>query len=222
MSETLAKFKGQDQFYGRFKKYTPDDANGEPLPDERKEMVGTVNERLAWTAKFVTEMIDHMAAKDKANQKAVSDLKIGETMIKDLPATLLLAMEKKMREIRSYYDAAPTLDMSIQWANDPLNKDKFINGPIYQYRTAKVTTGVEISKGNEKFAPVFEKVEQTVKVGTYETKNTSGALHPEQKAKYLAKIDQLILTVKAARMAANSVEIEKVEIGKVIFDFIHQ
>ena len=221
MAETLRVFKGADLFYGRFKKYTPLAENGEPLPEERKELVTTVNERLAWNAKSVIEMIDNMAVKDKANQEAVSTIKIGNAEIRDLPATFLLAMEKKLREIRSVYDACPTLDMSVQWAKSQENKDKYVNGPIKTYRTAKVTKGVELSKATDKHQAQVEKVVEDVTIGTYETTTYSGALHPEQKARYLARIDQLIEIFKSARMEANSVEIKKVEVGKAIFDFIH-
>jgi len=221
MAETLKTFRGGDLFFGRFKKYVPLAENGEPLPEERKELVTTVNDRLAWNAKPIIEMLDHMATKDKANQKACADLVIGRVTIPGVPATCLLALEKRLREIRNIYDAAPTLDMSVQWARSSEHKDKYINGPIKTFRTAKVTKGVELSKATEKHAAQIEKVVEDQTIGTFETTTVSGALHPEQKARYLAKIDQLIETVKAARMDANLVETEKVEVGKAIFDFIH-
>lgn len=222
LAETLKVFKGQDLFFGRTKTYQPDEENGEPLPEERKELVTTVNERLAWNAKPVIEMLDLMVSKDKTNQKTVADLTLGSKTIKGLPATALLALEKRLREIRNVYDAAPTLDMSFQWQRDPQNKDKWINGPTSTYRTAKVTKGVELAKATDKHQALVEKVVEDKKIGTFLTRITSGALHPEQKARYLAKIDQLIELVKQARMTANQVEVDKIEIGKAIFDFIHQ
>jgi len=220
VAETAKVFKGGDLFYGRVKKYIPDNEGGEPLPEERKEMVTTVSDRLKWTWNSLSDLFDFMATKDAANQLAKADVVIaGKTLT--LPATFILAMEKKLKEIRSIYDAIPTLDLSTQWRQDEHNKNKHINGPQISYRTAKLTKGIILAQATDKHQALVEKVVEDKTIGHYETTEWSGALHPEEKAKLLAKIDTLIDTFKSARMVANQVEAAKIEVGKAIFEQIH-
>lgn len=222
-AETQKTFKGQDLFYGLLKRYVPKNEGGDPLPDERKELVTTVEDRLQFTKDPMVAMLDHMATKDKTNQKANADLVVdGKTIATALPATTLLALEKKLREIRGYYDACPTLDLSISWEEDKNRPGIFVHGPVETYRTAKTTKGVTLAPATEKFPAQIEKVTEDVTVGTFFTTRSSGALHPGTKSKYLAKIDKLIEAAKDARMRANQVETDKVEIGAKVFAFIHE
>lgn len=222
VAETQKTFKGQDLFYGLLKRYEPKFADGDPLPDDRKELVTTVDKRLDWTKGPIIAMLDHMATKDKTNQKANADLVVdGVTIGTNLPATTLLALEKKLREVRAYYDACPTLDLSVEWKKDEASAGVWVHGPVDSYRTAKQMKPIEIAKPTEKHPGQYEKVVEDVTIGTFHTTRHSGALHPGKKAEYLSKIDKLIEAAKDARMRANQAEVEKVEIGAKIFDFIH-
>lgn len=222
VAETQKTFKGQDLFYGILKRYTPKTEGGDPLPDERKELVTTVEERLAWTKTPIVAMLDHMATKDKTNQKANADLVVdGITLAQALPATTLLALEKKLRDVRAYYDSAPTLDLSLSWGQEKEQENIYVNGPVVTYRTAKTTKGVVLSPATDKHPAQVEKVTEDVTIGEFATTRFSGALHPGTKAKYLAKIDKLIEAAKDARMRANQQEVDKVEIGEKVFGYIH-
>lgn len=221
--ETVKLFKEGGHFKGLDREYVPMEADGEPLPRERKEVITTVPKRLAWTKKPIIELLDFESTRDNTNLKAVSDLVVdGAVIAKNVPATTLLSLEKRLREIRQVYNEAPTLDLSHKWALVDKEKDLWEHKPSDQYRTAKKTEAVLLAPATKEH-PANVRAETVDKtIGTYKVTHWSGAIHPGLKADYLERIDELIVAVKAARMRANEVPIEPLKFGKEIFDFIHK
>jgi hypothetical protein len=221
-AETLKVFKGGDLFKGLTKTYVPHKTDGDPLPGDKKEVVTTVSDRLAWTEKTVIDYVDFEASRDKTNMKAQADLEIdGVVLAKALPATTLLSLEKRLGEVRNYYDSIPTLDLSQEWKKGQ-HKDRYEYGPIETYRYVKQTHGVLLSPATEKHPAQVKEVIDDVLVGVFKTLYQSGEVHPGEKAEYLARIDKLIEAVKKARMKANETEAEDVKVGKALFDYIHK
>lgn len=221
-SETLRVFKGGDLFKGLEKTYTPKIVDGDPLPGDKKEIVTTVPQRLEWTEKVVTDLLDFEATRDNTNMFAKADLEVdGVVLVKDIPCTTLLSLEKRLREIRDYYDAIPTLDLSQIWTLINGRTDVYSHGPVEQYRYVKQTKGVVLSQATEKHPAQVKEVTDDVMVGTYKSMHFSGESHPGEKANSLGRIDRLIEAVKRARMKANEVEVKDMKIGKAIFNYIH-
>jgi hypothetical protein len=221
-AETLKVFKGADLFKGIEKRYEPKTEGGDPLPSDSKKLVTTVAKRLAWTENMVAEMLDFEATRDKTNMKSSADLVVdGVTIAKAVPATTLLSLEKRLKEIRDYYDAVPTLDLSQEWAPVEGTNDEHKHGPDEQYRYVKKTSGVVLYQHTDKHPAQVKEVTDDVLVGTWKTTHYSGEAHPGEKAAFLARIDKLIEGAKRARSKANETEIEETKVGKAIFDFIH-
>lgn len=221
-AETMKVFKGGDLFKGLTKTYTPHKDGGDPLPGDKKEVVTTVADRLAYTEKTVVDLLDFEASRDKTNMKALADLEIdGILLAKGLPATTLLSLEKRLNEIRGYYDSIPTLDLSQEWKKAN-HKDRYEYGPIETFRYVKQTRGVLLAPATEKHPAQVKEVIDDVLVGIFKTLYQSGEVHPGEKAEYLARIDKLIEAVKKARMKANETETEDVKVGKAVFDYIHK
>lgn len=222
IAETLKVFKGAELFHGLEKRYEPKAEGGDPLPSDSKKMVTTVKQRLAWTENSVTDLLDFEASRDKTNLKAVADLEVdGVVIAKQVPATCLLSLEKKLKEIRAYYDAVPTLDMSQEWAQVE-STDQFRHGPVESFRYIKQTRGVILHAATKEHPAQVKEVTDDVLVGTWKTTSFSGEAQPGDKANWLGRIDKLIVAVKKARMKANEAEAEDFKVGKAIFDFIHQ
>lgn len=222
-AETLKVFNGGDLFKGLDKSYHPRAENGDPLPADKKEVVTTVPQRLAWTEKTVVELLDFEATRDNTNMVAKADLEIdGVVLAKDVPCTTLLSLEKRLREIRDYYDAIPTLDLSQIWNLISGRTDLYSYGPVEQYRYVKQTRGVTLAEATEKHPAQVKEVTDDVMVGTYRSMHFSGQSHPGAKANFLSRIDRLIEAAKRARTKANEVDIRELKVGKAIFDFIHE
>lgn len=220
-NETLKVFKGESLLEGLNRTYRPKDEGGDPLAEEKKEVTTTVPERLAWTRKPAVRQIDFEATRDVANTKAKADLEVNGTVIaKDLPATFLLSLEKRLREIRDYYDAIPTLDMAITW-EDTQHRGIWKN-QTKQFRTAKKLVPVVLYEATEKHPAQVKEATEDVMIGIFETTKFSGKVHPGTKAGWLERIDVLIEATKKARMKANEQEVTPVQLAEKLFDFIHE
>ena len=221
-NETLKVFKGASLFMGREKIYQPLKDDGKPLPNEKKEVVTTVEERLAWTAKFLFPLLDYELTRDSGNQKAHAKLTVNGVVIAEtVPVTFLMLLEKRLKELREVYDAIPTLDLSGKWETCQNNKKLFQFGPITTYRTEKVTKGVTLAPATDKYPAQVEKVVEDVAIGTFKETLFSGAIQPGVKAKYLERIDQLIAATQTAREDANEEEVTDKKIGDNLVKFIH-
>lgn len=223
IAETLKGFKGGDLFKAFEKTYKAKASDGEPLPPNKKEMVTTVPEKLAYTEVAVIELLDYEITRDRTNQKASADLVVnGVVLAKAVPVITLIGMEKRLKEIRNYYDSIPTLDLSQKWEPAKGYKDRFQVGPFITYRSEKKAEGVILAAATDKHQAQVKEVVREVQIGEYSETQQSGELHPGEKSELLGRIDSLIEAVKQSRMKANEAEVEQSKIGKSIFDFIHK
>lgn len=222
IAETLKVFNGRDLFNGQHKSYSPKEAGADPLEPVVKEVVTTVPKRLDWTKKSVSSLLDFEATRDVSNCAAKADLVVdGVTIATQLPAVTLLSLEKRLKEIRGYYDAIPTLDLSKKWENSTTLGEGLFESTSVQYRTVKKTKPVIMVAATKEHPAQVKEVTEDVMIGTWTAKVFSGEMNPGEKAELLARIDRLVEATKQARMKANEVPVSKTEIGKNIFDFIH-
>lgn len=221
--ETIHVFKGGDLFKGLRKSYEPKASDGDPLPGDEKQIVTTVAKRLAWTEKYVVEMMDYEATRDKTNMKAKADIVVnGVVLVKDLPATTLLSLEKRLKEVREYYDRIPTLDLSQVWDLIKGSEDTYQHGPEVQHRYVKQTSGVILAPATDKHQATVKEVTVDVHVGDFKSTHFSGEMQPGDKANFLSRIDGLITAVKEARQKANEAEVEELKVGQALFNYIHE
>lgn len=220
-NETVGHFKKKDIFEGLDKEYRPLEEGGQPLERQQKEVITTVQERLAWTKKKAVAFIDFELVRDKANTVAVADLVVdGKVLAKGLPATFLLALEKRLDDMREYYDVVPTLDLSKKWEESG-QIGVFRHGPVKTFRTAKKTISITIAKATKEHPEQAKAMTEDVTIGCFDSVYFSGMVHARDKAEWLGQIDKLLEVVKKARQQANDVVVDEGKIGETIFDFIH-
>jgi hypothetical protein len=223
LAETLATLaKKHDHFEGQTRKYAPSVDGGETFPDENKEMVTTVKDKLEYATKHLVRDLDVKYQKEAANTHAKADLEInGKVLVKDVPATFLLTLEQKLKEIKQAYLAIPTLEPGEHWIKDTQNKNTYVADVKYSHRTNKVLKPVVLYPHTDKHPAQIDKIMVDERVGTWATTKYSGKLAPIEKADFLERIDQLIGAVKKARCRANEVEAPSLQVGQKLFDFIH-
>ena len=230
MAETRKTFSDRTALFLETRKsYHPLNAEDTDLPDEEfTPMTTTVQEKMDYTQDAVVRLLDIEIQKEKANQMAKADLVIeldnGEkqTIMTELPVTLLVQYENILEQVRDVYNAAPTLDPAKVWIKDQNRENVYIADPVSRVRTKKMPEVIVKHEGNDKFAPQTELVTMDKVVGNWTHAFASGALSPKQKSQILRRIDQLIAGVKIARAKANETEVSPVQIGKKIFTFINE
>lgn len=223
LAETKVTFtKKQDHFLGQNRHYNPANDDGEKFNDENKEMVTTVRAKLDHTEEYVGRLLDITYQKEEANTRAKADLVVnGMTLATDVPATVLLNFETKLKALREVYRDIPTLDPGERWVPDTTRKDTYVSDQLSSYRTQKVLKAIVLYPHTDKHPAQVEKTTVDERVGTWLTTKWSGMMSPVEKSKLLERLDVLLAAVKKARCRANEVETADVTIAKQLFQFIN-
>lgn len=223
--ETLKVFRSEHVFKGYSKELKMfNDEHSELNTVERSQIGTTVMDRLKYTSKFITKYFDVVLQKEKTNQTAVADLIVGDIVINDVPATFLLGLESKLKEIRRIYEEIPTLDISIEW-----DEDKNMGEGIYRQKHPETTLKTKkqfqhqiLVEPTEHHPAQIEKWEEQVPVGKYVKQNWCSMISSTKKAQFLERIDELSIAVKKARQRANNSEVVKINIGDVLMNYINK
>jgi hypothetical protein len=225
LDETKNTFsKKEDHFFGFVRKLVMFDENAPETPDEHKEMVTTVHDKLEYSKDAITRYIDAVLQKESTNQIAVADLVIdGMTIAVGLPATFLLGLETKLKHIREMYETIPTIPPGIKWEHDPTKGDHVysMTYPEVKFKTEKIFKVQVLYEATDKHPAQVEKIPETKDVGRYEKYTWSGMMSPAEKSMVLGRIDKLIRAVKKARQRANSAEVMDRSIGEDLFRYIN-
>jgi len=224
LQETKRTFKDKaGLFIKQIRETRMYDENEQNPPTETHEMTTTVYDRLDYTLKPFIKYLDAVGQKEKTNQIAKADLTIGGTVIAhDVPATLLLGLETRLKWIRDIFDSIPTLPSGGKWEYDSAEGDHvyYNANPETRIKTAKTFMHKVLYEATEHHPAQIEKWEETKNIGEIIIKTWSGMISSKEKADLIRKVDNIIVAVKKARQRANSTEVEKINIGKAIFDYI--
>ncbi|MEQ1502337.1 MAG: hypothetical protein ABMB14_08900 [Myxococcota bacterium] len=216
--QTLESFRsGQSQFTGMrrtFKPFAVDEAKGEQAGERLEaetQLVKTVAEELEKTLAAHADSFDVNLQIDEGNTRARADLVVGgEVIAQQLPATFLLQLEKRLREIRVVVKEVPTFDPVRVWHPDPsadkpqvLRADPVVT--VRKQRTRKYNVMVEATKEHPAQIDVVEVDDPVGEIRSYDW---TGMVSPGKKAALLQTVDELIEAVKTARARANAVEID--------------
>jgi hypothetical protein len=223
IAETINTFtKKSNHFEARHKSYRPKDEDGDTFAPESQEMVTTVPKKLEHTQEIVARYIDAVAQKELTNTEASAVLELDGVPLVDvpLPATMLLALEGKLKQLREVYNSIPTLDPAETWKWDEQTKTYEAESKD-SYKTKKVYRNHVKSPATDKHPAQVETYTEDERIGTWTTKRWSGTVTPAEKAAVIARLDKLTQAVKQARQRANDAEIKKIELGNVLFNYIN-
>lgn len=230
-SQTVETFRGsQHHFMGQRRTFRPfavdeeqGEAAGERLEAETR-LVKTVPEELDAFLRGLGRWVDVGYQIDQANTVARADLTLdGEVLAEDLPATFLLQLEKRLREVRAVFKEIPTLDPVRTWTADPgADKTHVLRAEpvvtIRKQRTRKYNVMVEATKEHPAQVDVVE-VDQPV--GEIRSHEWTGLISPRQKHALLEQVETLLGAVKRARSRANEAAVDpQRRIAKVLREFL--
>ena len=218
----------QSIFEGMNKAHTifADDQQHMVQAAENKEVQSTVNEQLDFLNVSLSQYWDVTLQKEEANQRAKADIKIdGVVIAADVPAIVLLGLEKKLISLLAVYNGIPTLDAATAWEEDPSNAKANVFRTKFpterqQSQTKKVYR--EISAATVQHKAQIAEVEDTDIIGKYTVTEFSGAISSANKADKLAKLTALTRAVKQARQRANNTAvITDLTIGATLLGYIN-
>lgn len=203
--------KKRHLFQEKVETFTPV-ADGAPAVTESQlSLQTTVHHELEWISGIWSKALDAAFSIAEANTSARADvvLEDGKTVIlKNVPATALLELEKRASEIQQLVAAIPTLDPAKGFVPDP---DKGSN--IYKARedvrkrTQKTQIPLVLYAATKEHPAQVKEISVDLPVGTLQTQEWSGLITPAEKADMLDRAEQLGRALKAARSRANSIDV---------------
>ncbi len=200
--------------------YRPKDEEGEQLPPESTRVQLKAQEVIRRTVESLTKLFDVTATKDWTNCHARADVVVdGRTLLRQVPATYLLFLEKQLVDLHTFVKKLPVLDASETWAYDP-SSDAWATEPVQTLRTKKVPRNHVKAEATDKHPAQVEVYYEDVTVGYWRTVKFSGALPAQRVNELLARVERLQEAVKFAREEANSIEAEEQKVGEPFFQYL--
>lgn len=214
------RFQKPVLFQGLSKRYSPLDEEGETFPEEKQHIQQKAQECLADIRKALVNLLDLVATQDKTNCVAKANVAVdGEVILRDVPVTHLLFLEKQLVDLHTALGALPTLDPTEKWSLDA-------NAACYISETTETTKTKKVPKTHVKYEATEHHPAQTemyhedVVVGRWRTLKFSAAIPAQEKNQLLVRVEKLRDGVKLAREEANAIEAVDTKYGDAIFDYI--
>nr|CAA9285384.1 FIG01134179: hypothetical protein [uncultured Armatimonadetes bacterium] len=200
--------------------YRPKDEEGEQFPPESTRVQVRAEEVVRQTGEVLTRLFDVTATKDWANCKARADVMVdGNVLLKDVPATYLLFLEKQIVDLHTFVKKLPVLDAAETWEYDA-SADTWATEPVQTVKTKKVPRNHVKAEATDKHPAQVEVYHEDVVVGFWRTVKFSGALPAKRVNELLERVEKLQQAVKFAREEANSMEAEDQKIGGKVFHYL--
>lgn len=205
---------------GLVRTYEPADEGGETFPPESKRVQVKAPTLIEETVASLVDWWNIAATKERGNAKATADIIVdGEIVLADVPVTYLLFLEKRLVDLRTFIGELPTLDIVHDWTYD-VGQGVYVTPPVKTAKTKKVPRNHVKAEATDKHPAQVEVYFEDIVVGSWERRLFSGALSADDVAKLTRRVSKLQDAVKVAREAANTAEVDEVDDGKKILDYL--
>lgn len=222
MHEINKKLKRNNLLSGISRTYRPKDENGEILPPEGTRVQLKAEEAIQDVIQVLGELFDITLTKDLANCEAKADIIIGErVLIKQVPVSYLLFLEKQLDALASFIHSLPVLDAAEVWNFDPSTNTYAIEA-IQTLRTKKVPRNHVKAEATDKHPAQVEVYYEDITIGYWQTIKFSGALPAQRVHELQKRIARLQQAVKFAREEANSYEVNEEKVSERLFSYLFE
>jgi hypothetical protein len=209
-----------ESFNGLNRTYTPRDDDGDELPPEVRHVQYKVDDILSGLRAALTELFDTVATKEWGNTKARADIVVdGETVLPDVPVTYLLFLEKQLNDIQTFFRDLPILDQNEIWEQD--RGDGFYRSEVAEtLKMKKVPRNHVKAEATDKHPAQVDTYYEDVPVGSWRRVLRSGAVPHAQRDALCRRVIKLRDAVIAAREAANTIQVNEIEVGSTLFNYL--
>lgn len=200
--------------------YRPVNEDGEKFPDESTSVQVRVPDVLKAVATHMTGLLDLSLSRDIANCTAKADVEInGKVLLKDVPVTYLLWLEKQLQDIHSVVIKLPTLPQTEDWTYDSAT-NVFKSKTVETAKTKKLPRAFVKAEATKEHAAQVDIVHDDQVTGYWSTTKFSGAISKQRAQVLRDRAENLLAAVKFAREKANLEEVQKVSAAAEIFGYL--
>lgn len=219
-SDALQDLSQPERLRGLTRVYQPRRDSGENLPAEGTRVQVRAADAITDLTASLAKLFDVTASKDWGNRIAAADVIIdGEPLLRDVPPSYLMFLEKQISDLRHLIGRLPILDVAFSWEYSPESRAYRTPG-VVTTKTVKVPRNHVKADATERHPAQVELYYEDEVIGDWTTVRFSGAL-PEERVKQLSdRADGLLLAVRLARERANATEVEEQHPGRVVLDYL--
>jgi hypothetical protein len=168
----------------------------------------------------LTELFDVVATQDQANCVARANVVVeNQTLLKDVPVTTLLFLEKQLVDLHTFVEKLPTLDPGEAWEYSP-DVDHYASEPYQTSKTKKVLKNHVKADATKEHPAQVETYTEDVIVGYWTTIKFSGAIPARERNEMLERVRKLQEAVKCAREEANGRDVELKKLGGPVLQYV--
>ncbi len=211
----------KDRITGITRTYIPKDEDGEVFPSESRIVQLRIGVALKTVQKELVDFLNIVATQEYANTTAKSDIAVaGKIILKDVPISALLFLEKQLVDLRTLAINLPTLPTDRVWNLDEA-KNCYVTESEQTVKTQKKAEVIVLHAPTKEHPAQTQLINVDRTIGHWDTIHLSGALPEKERDTIIERIEKLRDAVKVAREHANSVEVtEQSDFGKSVLGFI--
>jgi hypothetical protein len=217
--------KKRHLFFEKITTFQPTAEGAVPVVEEQSSLQSTVRKELGWIQGIWSKALDGAHAIAEANTQARADvvLEDGTVILKNVPVTSLLELEKRAQEMQELVAAIPPLDSAKNFVLDPdRGKDIYKAREDVRQRTKKTQAPLVLYEATKEHPAQVKEISIDVPQGEIRTQEWSGLITTADKSDMLDRAEQLARAFKAARSRANNVDIPTAaaSIGNTLLSFV--
>lgn len=223
--DLLATFeKKRHLFTEKMVTFTSNEDGTPAVREEQLDLQSTVRKELTWVSGIWAKALDVAYHVAEANTQARADVMLddGTVVLRNVPATALLELEKRAMEIHGLVQHIPTLDPAKGFVLDAdRGKDIYKARDDTKTRTRKIQRPLVLTPATVQHPAQVTLVSEDVPVGSIQTQEWSGLIAPAEKAEMLDRAERLHRAFKSARSRANSIEAgDTPQVGAALLKFV--
>lgn len=211
----------KDRITGIARTYAPMEEEGEMFPPESRIVQLRISDALKTVQKELEDFLNIVATQEYANTDAKADVKVARKIIlKDVPISVLLFLEKQLVDLRTLATNLPTLPTDRVWKPDEA-KHCYVTDSEQTVKTQKKVEVIVKYEATKEHPAQTDLINIDKTIGHWTTIHLSGALPEKERDAIIERIEKLQDAVKIAREQANNVEItQQTDFGKSVLGYI--
>lgn len=223
-SDLLNTFEKKRHLFGEKNvTFQPSEEGALAVTEDQSDLQTTVRSELKWLAEIWARSLDVDYQIAESNMEARADVVMddGSTLLRDVPATALLELEKRAGEMHALVSAIPTLDPAKGFR---LDADKgagiYRSREVNKTRTKKMQKPLVLYPATPEHPAQTQLITEDVSIGTIREQEWSGLLTPADKADMLSRAEALRRALKQARSRANEAAAVGDRVGDLLLAYV--
>jgi hypothetical protein len=208
-------------FQGISRTFQPVAEDGFVYPPENQTLQIKAEDLLSQFEQACAELFNLCATQDWSNAQAKADIVVdGITILREVPVSYLLFLEKQLADIKTFISTLPILDTSESWVYDQ-QQECFATEAKYTTKTKRIVKPVVLYEATKEHPAQVKELSEDVPEGTWRTVKFSGAISQARQNELLRRVDRLTQEVIFAREQANSLEVtQQNQVARSIFGYL--